>query len=338
MPGFVIAKPKTFHKLCRLLLRMFTLSRRNRIGCLLVCIAFSFATVFSAFSRESERTHGATAYTIIDNETGTVLESFNGHKKRQIASLTKIATAKIALDWAKSRNVDLSGWVVVPPAAMRVGGVNPVGLYPGDAVSLRDLIYCALLQSDNIAAYTLAAHIGQTIRTSDLNVVDSFVAQMNALARRLGMERTLFLNPTGMEPSEGKLPYSTSDDLARLTKYAMADKGFQFYVSQKERKITIVRNLQQMQYLLRNTNELLGVEGIDGVKTGRTANAGDCLIISASQAPASRQINGRFYVTPRRVSVVILGANDRFFAGRHLMGRAWQLERSWAAGRIKTQR
>lgn len=316
---------------------MLTFSRRIRFVCLLGCIAFSFAAVFPALSRDNGNNYGTSAYTIIDNESGTILESFNGQKKRQIASLTKIATAKIALDWAKTRNVDLSQWVVIPPGATRVGGVNPVGLYPGDAVSLRDLIYCALLQSDNIASYAIAAHIGQTIRTNDLSAVDSFVAQMNALARRLGMERTLFLNPTGMEPREGALPYSTSDDLAKLTRYAMADKGFQFYVSQKERKITIVRNVEQMQYLLRNTNELLGLGGVDGVKTGRTANAGDCLIISSLQAPESREINGRFHVTPRRVSVVILGANDRFFAGHQLLGRAWQLERNWAAaGRIKT--
>lgn len=318
---------------------MFTFYRRTRIFCLLGTIVFSIVAALPVLSREAGSTYGTSAYTIIDNETGTILESFNGHKKRQIASLTKIATAKMALDWAQTRNVDLSGWVVVPPEAMRVGGVNPVGLYPGDALSLRDLIYCALLQSDNIAAYTLAAHIGQTIRTNDLNAVDSFVAQMNALARRLGMERTLFLNPTGMEPSEGKLPYSTADDLARLTKYAMSDKGFQFYVSQKERKVTILRNLQPMYYLLRNTNELLGFGGVDGVKTGRTANAGDCLIISASQSPESRQVGGKIYVTPRRVSVVILGANDRFFAGHQLLGRAWQLERNWAAaGRPKTER
>jgi serine-type D-Ala-D-Ala carboxypeptidase (penicillin-binding protein 5/6) len=94
-----------------------------------------------------------------------------------------------------------------------------------------------------------------------------------------------------------------------------------------------------MYYLLRNTNELLGFGGVDGVKTGRTANAGNCLIISASQTPESRQISGKVYVVPRRVSVVILGANDRFFAGHQLLGRAWQLERNWAAaGRPKTER
>src|SRR5207249_1645425 len=119
--------------------------------------------------------------------------------------------------------------------------------------------------------------------------VDSFVIQMNALARTKGMKNTKFLNPHGLDNLDRSVPYSTASDLARLTSYAMANSAFRFYVSQRERKITLFTATGQNAYLLRNTNELLGVNSIDGVKTGTTARAGQCLIISAAKPPDIRQ-------------------------------------------------
>ena len=78
-------------------------------------------------------------------------------------------------------------------------------------------------------------------------------------------------------------PFSTAADIARLTRYAMNNAGFRFYVSQKEREIEFGRGSGRLRYLLRNTNELLGRDEIDGVKTGRTARAGDCLVLSATR-------------------------------------------------------
>ena len=287
-------------------------------------------------ARAADNSFGVEAYTIIDNEAGHILESVNGAKKRQVASLTKIAMAMTVLDWCQSTKHDVSEMAPVPDEVAQMEGSNPVGLAPGDFVSVRDLLYCSLLQSDNAAAYTLAAHVGRSLKATstksgELGPVDTFVAQMNALARSLGMTRTLFLNPHGLEPRKGVLPFSTADDLAMLSRYAMADKGFRFYVSQKERKIAIVRALQPQEFLLRNTNELLGQEGIDGVKTGRTGAAGECLIISSARPPITREEGGKTYVTPRRVTVVLLGARDRFGAGMQLLHRAWGLEEDWSS-------
>src|SRR5260370_37097712 len=153
---------------------------------------------------------------------------------------------------------------------------------------------------------------------------------MNALARELGMEKTLFVNPHGLEPSKGLQPYSTALDMAKLTAYAMKDAAFRFYVSQKERKISFNRGGQVFQYLLRNTNELVGTSGIDGVKTGRTAKAGECIIISAQRDPEITKNGDTTLVTPRRVTVVVLGAADRFGAASQLLARAWSLYDQWA--------
>ena len=154
---------------------------------------------------------------------------------------------------------------------------------------------------------------------------------MNALARQLGTERTLFINPHGLEPRKGLQPYSTASDMAKLAQYAMKDAGFRFYVSQKERKVAIVRAGRPWFYMLRNTNELVGTNGIDGVKTGRTAKAGDCIILSSQRDPEVKQEGARTLVTPRRIDLVVLAATDRTAAASELLNKAWSLYDQWAA-------
>jgi serine-type D-Ala-D-Ala carboxypeptidase (penicillin-binding protein 5/6) len=285
----------------------------------------------------------ASSYAVSDQGTGYILDAYKADEKRPIASLTKVATAKVVLDWAAKTSTDLSRLVTVPVAAMDTGGINPMGLQPNDAISFRDLIYAALLQSDNTAALTLASQVGAALQpqgpqeSRGLQPVEAFVSQMNALARELGMERTLFVNPHGLEPRKGLQPYSCAQDLTRLTAYAMKDPGFRFYVSQKERKVSFRRGSQVLWYLLRNTNQLLGTNRIDGVKTGRTAKAGDCVIISAQRDAEIRKEGETTYVTARRINLVVLGAADRFAAANQLLPRAWELYDQWAAAGRPTQ-
>lgn len=280
----------------------------------------------------------AASYVVADHTTGYVLEAYKADEKRQIASLTKIATGKVVLDWASREGTDLSQEVVIPPQALaEAGAENPLGLQPNDLISYRDLLYAALMQSDNIAATTLAYYVGAALRAQggeqmqSLGAVEAFVSQMNALARQLGMERTLFLNPHGLEPTRGTRPYSTAFDLVKLTAYAMKDAAFRFYVSQRERKIAFNRSGQVQQYLLRNTNQLLGTQGVDGVKTGSTARAGECIIISSQHDPEITQQGGTTLVTPRRLNIVVLGAADRTAAANGLLSRGWLLYDKWAA-------
>ncbi|MEO8350830.1 MAG: serine hydrolase [Chthoniobacteraceae bacterium] len=271
------------------------------------------------------------AFVIMDNTTGFILDRANADKKVPIASLTKIATAMVVIDWSEATRNDLSQRATVPDSAATLANAgNGVGFQPGDQVDLRDLLYAALLQSDNQAAETLAVHVGRALGRSEPMV--EFVSQMNALAKRLGMERTRFLNPHGLDHLERTKPYSTAADVARLTKYAMSNAAFRFYVSQKERKITIHQpSGEQWQYQLRNTNELLGVDGIDGVKTGMTARAGGCVVISEPKAPLTQQDGDKVNITPRRLNIVVLGSDDRFGQARNLLQRGWQLYEQWAA-------
>jgi serine-type D-Ala-D-Ala carboxypeptidase (penicillin-binding protein 5/6) len=282
----------------------------------------------------------AQAYVIADAQTGYILEEQEPRKKLQVGSLTKIAAASVVLDWAERRSGDLNQAVTIPQEAFAGTLENNIGFQPGDSITLRDLLYAALVQSDNIAAYTLAHHVGSQLGSllpgdGKLTPVDTFVAQMNALAKQLKMERTRFVNPHGIDYKVRPIPFSTAEDMARLTRYAMNKASFRFYVSQKQRQISFDRAGHRFNYVLRNTNELLGKMGIDGVKTGRTARAGDCLILYANrEAEVVRQGQAET-VYPRHLMVVLLGSTNRFSEGAGLLQRGWQLYDQWAAaGRL----
>lgn len=308
-----------------------TLPHRFLLAALLVSASF-FGTAFPA--------KAAVAYIIVDTQTGYVVDQLQPNKKLQVASLTKVATAAVALDWAEKGGGDLAQIATVPEAALIGTGQNPMELQPGDTLTLRDLLYASLVQSDSVAAYTLANHIGSALQSASGMVLPAksratpvtfFVQQMNALAKTLGMERTRFLNPHGQDETEKPVPYSTASDLARLTRYAMRKASFRFYVSQKERKISFQRGGEHLLWKLNNTNELLGTNGIDGVKTGTTARAGQCLILSAGRESEITKEGDQTVVTPRHLIVVLLGSQDRFGEGSALLARGWQLYDQWAA-------
>jgi D-alanyl-D-alanine carboxypeptidase (penicillin-binding protein 5/6) len=303
---------------------------------------FVFLFAFLASATALRSAVAAQAYIIVDSKTGYVLEKQEARQKLQIGSLTKIATASVVLDWAEQKSGDLNHVVTIPQEAF-VGIVeNNIGFQPGDTITLRDLLYAALVQSDNIAAYTLAHHVGSRLgsllsadATSKLTPADAFIAQMNALAKQLKMERTRFVNPHGIDRNVRPMPFSTAEDMARLTRYAMNKASFRFYVSQKDRQISFDRGGRRLNYVLRNTNELLGKNGIDGVKTGRTARAGDCLILSANREPELVKQGEMITVYPRHLIVVLLGSANRFGEGAGLVQRGWQLYDQWAAaGRL----
>jgi D-alanyl-D-alanine carboxypeptidase len=304
-----------------------------------------FFIVFFAFLASAailRSAAAAQAFIIVDAQTGYIFEEQEPRKKLQIGSLTKIATASVVLDWAERKSGDLNQLVTIPQEAFAGSLENNIGFQPGDSITLRDLLYAALVQSDNIAAYTLAHHVGSQLGSllpsdvgSKLTPVDAFVAQMNALAKQLKMERTRFVNPHGIDYKVKPLPFSTAEDMARLTRYAMNKASFRFYVSQRQRQISFDRAGHRFNYALRNTNELLGKNGIDGVKTGRSARAGDCLILTSNREPEVVTQGKAVTVYPRRLIVVLLGSTNRFGEGVGLVQRGWQLYDQWAAsGRL----
>lgn len=270
---------------------------------------------------------------VLDAISKKVLIASEPTRRRPVASLTKIATASVVLDWADATGTDLSQMARVPPSAA-VLQPNPFGFRPGDAISLRDAMCCAMMGSDNIAAETLAWHVGADLLHRSGKGRDPFsvfIKQMNALAGTLGMENTEFLNPHGLD-NAGTVPHSTAADMARITLYALKKPTFAFYTSQRERRVGFLRADQKLAFLLKNTNELVGRNGIDGVKTGTTARAGQCLILSASRKPVVVKIGPENHeVFPRRLVVVLLASQDRFGQGAWLLDQGWARYDQWAA-------
>lgn len=307
---------------------------------MIVLRRFLFLLIASGTVAGAHRACAAQAYLIADSKTGYILQQQEPKQKRQVGSLTKMATAVVALDWAEHKSGNVTQVATVPPQAFVGVTENPIGFRPGDRIELRDLLYAALVQSDNIAAYTLADHVGAQLQSvvpvpagsMKLAPVDIFVGQMNALAKQLKMEKTRFVNPHGIDEKVRPMPFSTAEDMARLARYAMDKASFRFYVSQKERQISFDQQGHKKNYMLRSTNELLGRDGIDGVKTGQTARAGQCLVLSANREAEVVKEGQMTTVYPRHLIIVILGSTNRFGEGDQLVRMGWQLYDQWVAG------
>lgn len=277
---------------------------------------------------------GSGSSIVVDFTHKKILSSQNADKPRPVASLTKVATASVVFDWLGKTGQDQTGLMLVPQSVATLGGPNPIGLQPGDAISVRDGLFAALLASDNLAAATLADHFGRLMmrEAGGQNPLAVFLDQMNALAATLNMTNTKFTNPHGLD-HVGPVGQSTASDMAKLTWYAIQKSAFNFVCSQTERKVSYQRNGQVLAFNLNNTNQLLGQYGIDGVKTGSTSRAGDCLIASARRNDKIVPLGGdRTQRIPYRMFSVVLGSPDRFGETTRLLQSGWAQYDAWLAG------
>lgn len=272
---------------------------------------------------------------VVEAYSGKVLVAANAAEKRPVASLTKIATAVVTIDWATATGTDLAKTsLTIPQTASLVGGPNPLALQPGETMLIRDALRAALLGSDNIAALAIADHVGRELlarRGRSGDPVAEFVGEMNKLAKSLNMRRTVFANPHGLERPRQKA-YSTAADIARLCIYATRRSAFNFIARQSELDVTVNGPEGSRTSSIRNTNQLIGETGILGIKTGTTAAAGECLAICMDRDPLVRtKPDGEKGVTPRRLIVVLLNTSDRFNRARALIQQGWSLYDPWLA-------
>lgn len=236
--------------------------------------------ITSSTENKDEPTLNSKAAIILDRETETVLYEKNAYSKRAMASTTKIMTAILTIESGKLNDI-----VEVSKKAASIGG-SVLGLKIGDKLTLNDLLYGLMLRSGNDAAVQIAEYLGGS--------VEGFADMMNQKAKELNLINTHFVTPHGLDNPEH---YTTAYELAVLTDYAMNNKTFAKIVNTKQCSISINGN----QKSLNNTNELLGVlNGVNGVKTGFTNNAGRCLVTSITRGDLS-------------VICVVLGADTKKF-------------------------
>ena len=276
---------------------------------------------------------GTASYIVADANDGRVLLSYQPDQKRSIASITKIATTVVVLDFIRSSGGSAEEIMTVPASVGALGVPSPLGLQPGDGLSVRDGLYAAMMASDNFAAETLGTHFGARLSQAGLGGVplQAFVSQMNGLRAKLGLTNTKFANPHGLD-LPGASGYSCASDIARLLNQAITTPGFTFYSSQKERRMTFLRNGSAQSLTVRNTNEIIGRNRIDAGKTGTTNLAGPCLAITAGKpATVIKRGDGSTLVIPHRLTVVVLGAPDRFNAASRLLADGWSRYDGWRA-------
>ena len=266
----------------------------------------------------------AESYLIVDEATGYVLAAKNENTPRQVASLTKIATVIVVLEWIEETGGDIRQSVPVISEAV-AGGANPLNLKAGDSLPLESGLYAAMMASDNTSSYAIAAAMGQQMKpgSTDPEAVAVFVEKMNLLATRLGMAATRFVNPHGID-GEGDPGVSTAADMARLAIHADRKPAFGRFCKEKELTVTFSREENEREVTLINTNELIGSRDIDGMKTRTTMRAGQCLIVSAT-----REVETKGVKINRQLIAVVLKSEDRFRETVLLLNKAWRDLEAW---------
>lgn len=198
-----------------------------------------------------------------DRKSGEVIWGKDEHKRTAMASTTKIMTAIVTLE-----NCDLTQTVTISKKSAGTGG-SRLGLKADDKITMNDLLYGLMLKSGNDAAVAIAETVGGS--------VEGFAELMNEKAKELKLENTHYVTPHGLDDPEH---YTTAVELAKLADYALQNETFAKIVNTKNYTVTINGYPKSIS----NTNELLGyLEGVNGVKTGFTNNAGRCLVTSVNR-------------------------------------------------------
>jgi D-alanyl-D-alanine carboxypeptidase len=220
-----------------------------------------------------------------DAATGAVLFEDNADAVSPPASMTKLMTFAVLYDDLKQGTIALDTPVTVTAEDARVAAFKDsteVWLRQGEVFPVDELIYAMMIQSANDAAYALAHKAGGT--------VTNFVAQMNAKAHELGMNRSTFRSPHGFPPRSHRIAdgdLTTPRDYSLLCRYLLLNTDILKYTSVKTRTFGAGIRLEPVQ--MTNHNHLLGrIPGVDGLKTGFTDGAGFCL--SATAARGGRRI------------------------------------------------
>jgi D-alanyl-D-alanine carboxypeptidase (penicillin-binding protein 5/6) len=209
---------------------------------------------------------------LADAATGQVLWAKAAGTERPMASITKVMTALLVLQADNLNQV-----IQVPKAAYTYvwkNGGESAGLYPGDKLTVGELLEAMLLSSGADAAYTLANYYGPGL--------PAFVAKMNATAAQLGMTQTHFTSPDGLPYPTETSTYSTPSDLLVLGLAAMKYPAFQSVVGQ--RFYQLKKGPGHHGYWWDNTDALIGsYPGALGIKDGYTDVAGHCLLFEAER-------------------------------------------------------
>ncbi len=252
----------------------------------------------------------AKAWIVVDGQTGKKLWGGNEAEARPMASTSKIMTAWIVLRLAVADPKVLDEVVTYSERAAKTIG-SSAQLKAGEKVTAGNLLYGLLLPSGNDAATALAEHFGPRFGDEkDGDDQQRFVVEMNRRAKALGLKEMAYKDPHGLSPNN----VSSARDLAALALEAMKDERFRGYVATRRHECEVIGpDGEKRKVTWTNTNRLLDIEGYEGIKTGTTTPAGNCLVASAKRGDD-------------RLIVVVLGStatDGRYVDARNLFRWAW---------------
>jgi D-alanyl-D-alanine carboxypeptidase len=211
-------------------------------------------------SKETPPEITASAAGILDLDSGVYIYQKNLRQKLRPASLTKLVTALVAIDYYPLEQI------LTATPLVNTKGESQMGLKLGDQLSVENLLYGLLIPSGNDAAYVLASNYpGGT---------ENFVAKMNLKAKSLSMFDTFFDNPIG---TDSAMMQTSVWDMGLLAREILKNGLLKKITGTNWAVVPDANNLKK--YPLQNVNQLLlNFPGTFGIKTGTTEQAGQCLI------------------------------------------------------------
>lgn len=239
-------------------------------------LLFTFILLFGSksnlvFAKETPPSVTADSAVLIDAATGTILYSKNMNSAYPPASTTKVMTALITIE-----NMNLNEIVTVSKKTPYVDG-SKIGLFEGEQLKAKDLLYGLLLLSGNDCAEALAEHISGS--------TENFAKLMTKRAKELGCENTNFTNPHGLYDENHK---TSAKDLALILREAMKHPEFREIASTYSYKIPPTNkhpegiNLGNENMLI-NKNSKYYYKEAEAGKTGYTVQSRFSYVASASK-------------------------------------------------------
>ncbi|WP_251197941.1 D-alanyl-D-alanine carboxypeptidase family protein [Anaerotardibacter muris] len=228
----------------------------------------------------------AAEYAYLISSDGTTYFARNPYEQVHIASITKIMTAVVALEYGGDPS---QTEIEVSQAAASIGESSAM-LKAGDKLSLESAIKAMMICSGNDAAQAIAESLGGRIleelqRDASIpedempqNGYDAFVYAMNKKALSLGMNDARFSNPHGLDYDQysGDM-HCSAQNVSTMSRAAMENELFRQTVATAKTKIPVQRDGEWIDIELESTDVLLGnYEGACGIKTGFTEMAGEC--------------------------------------------------------------
>ena len=238
---------------------------------LILAFSFILISVKKVYSVNEENIEiSVPAAILMEPKTGKVIYEKNSHEVRCCASITKVMTMILVMEALDAGKINFTDTVSASEHAASMGG-SDIWLKPGETMTVDELIKATMVASANDAAVALAEYV--------CGSEDVFVSEMHRKAKELSMSETVFKNCNGLD-EDGHV--TSAYDVALMSRELIKHKKIFDYTS------IWMDYLRDGKTQLVNTNKLLkSYNGITGLKTGTTSQAGSCVTATATRGNLS---------------------------------------------------